>query len=370
MSKGKGLIVLAAGGTGGHLFPAEAIAEKLKQNGYDIQLVCDKRVLSLLEGAFLKTKTFIITSIAPRSGIINKLINILLLFFSTVKISITFLLNRPKLIMSFGGYPTLPAALSAVIFRIPLILHEQNSSLGQINKLFLPFAKNLLISFPNTKQISSKYIKKVVLAGLPLRSKIITLINSKKPEKNKKLFKILVIGGSQGARIFSDVIPQAILNLDQSLQKKIQITQQTRNNLIDGTINTYKKTLCGYQVASFFKNIAELYQQHDLLIIRAGASSIAELMSFQKAAIVVPFAKAKDNHQYHNAKFLSDNSKIIFKEENGFSIDWLSNCLKDFLNDQQKIKNIETSYNAKYTSIHINAADMITNFITSTLIQN
>lgn len=90
MSKGKGLIVLAAGGTGGHLFPAEAIAEKLKQNGYDIQLVCDKRVLSLLEGAFLKTKTFIITSIAPRSGIINKLINILLLFFSTVKISITF----------------------------------------------------------------------------------------------------------------------------------------------------------------------------------------------------------------------------------------------------------------------------------------
>ena len=137
------------------------------------------------------------------------------------------------MVISFGGYPTFPTALYAIIFRVPLILHEQNSVLGQINRLFLPFAKKLLISFPDTQNINKKYDNKVILTGLPIRNKFIKELNSKKNKNGKKSkhLKILVVGGSQGTGLFSHVISQAIQSLDRSLQEKIQITQQVRKKI-------------------------------------------------------------------------------------------------------------------------------------------
>jgi UDP-N-acetylglucosamine--N-acetylmuramyl-(pentapeptide) pyrophosphoryl-undecaprenol N-acetylglucosamine transferase len=305
------------------------------------------------------TEKFIITSTTPQSSIVAKLTNLVALLFSTLKILWIFMRNRPKSVISFGGYPTFPAALSAVILRIPLILHEQNSSLGQVNKLFLPFARKLYTSFPNTRNIGAKYLNAVTLTGLPLRSKIIALTRYAKTQAGAQSLRILVIGGSQGTKLFSDVIPNAIATLDPILQSKIQITQQVRGELINSTNAIYHKTNCQHKIEPFFRNIAELYQQHDLVIIRAGASSIAEVMSFQKAAIIIPFAKSKGNHQYYNAQFLEENSNIIMKEEKDFTIQWLCNCLKDFLAHPEKIQDIESSYNPKYSSMHLNAADAI-----------
>ena len=352
----KRLIVLAAGGTGGHIFPAEAVAEKLREHNYDTKLICDKRVVPLLEGAFLEVEKVVVMLAAPKSSLLSKIKSIVALLFSTIKILWMFLKNRPKLVISFGGYPTLPAALSAVILRVPLVLHEQNSSLGLVNWLFLPFARHLCTSFPSTRKIKKKYSHKVLLTGLPLRNKIIKCIKHPKIQPDDRYFRILVIGGSQGAKLFSDVIPNAIAKLDKSLQERIQITQQVRNELINTTIAIYKETYCKYEVKPFFHNIAELYRQHDLVITRAGASSMAELMSFQKAAIIVPFAKAKDNHQYYNAKFLEDSSQSIVIEEKDFSINRLSNHLREFLKDPEKIRNMEAAYNLAYSSIHVDAS--------------
>lgn len=352
----KKLIVLAAGGTGGHIFPAEAVAEKLREHNYNIKLICDKRVTSLLEGAFLETERVVVTLVAPKSSLLSKIKSIVVLLLSTVKILWMFLKDRHQLVVSFGGYPTLPAALSAVILRVPLVLHEQNSSLGLVNRLFLPFARQLCISFPNTRKIKEKYNHKVLLTGLPLRNKIIKFIKHPKIQPDNQHFRILVIGGSQGTKLFSDVIPNAIAKLDKSLQEKIQITQQVRSELIDTTTAIYRKTRCAHEVKPFFNDIAELYRHHDLVITRAGASSMAELMSFQKAAIIVPFAKAKDNHQYYNAKFLQDSSQSIVVEEKDFSINWLSNHLREFLKDTEKIRNMESAYNLECSSIHLDAS--------------
>jgi UDP-N-acetylglucosamine--N-acetylmuramyl-(pentapeptide) pyrophosphoryl-undecaprenol N-acetylglucosamine transferase len=361
--KNKNLIVLSTGGTGGHIFPAQAIAEKLQSPKTDLQLICDERTLPFLNGIFLKIKIHIITSSIPRKSIVSKLITLSKLMFSTLKVLHILMKNRPKLIVSFGGYTSIPASLSAIILRIPLILHEQNSLLGQINRIFLPFARKLLTSFPNTQKINNKYKDKVLLTGLPLRNKITTFTHQSPAMGSNKTLKILVIGGSQGAKLFSDVIPNAIYSLDKTLQERIEITHQVRNNLLYSTEEVYKKTNCSYTVKSFFKNIFELYQKNDLIIIRAGASSIAELITFKKAAIVIPFAKAKNNHQYYNAKFLTEISGAIMQEEQSFNSNWLACQLKKALDNPKKFKNIEGSYNNKYTSLHINAAANIAELI-------
>ena len=362
-SKSKNFIVLTTGGTGGHIFTAQAIADKLKANNYQLHLICDKRVLSLLGGSFLKIPKSVIIAPAPKTSIFSKLITICVLLFDTLKVFWIFLKNRPKLVLSFGGYPTLPALLSGVILRIPLILHEQNALLGQINRIFLPYVNKLFTSFPHTRKIKNCYKDKVIMTGLPLRGKVIKSTKKTNAKKDNEFLKIMVIGGSQGTKLFSDIVPRAILALNKDLQKKIQITQQVRNNQIKDINEIYKKTHCKYRIKSFFKNIHELYQEHDLIIARAGGASIAELFSFQKACIIVPLRKAKDNHQYYNAKFLSDNSKSIMIDEVNFNAVLLSDNLKKFLVNSMMIQNMANSYNPKYSLMHLNASSTILSFL-------
>ena len=355
MTKNK-LILISTGGTGGHIFPAQAVADRLVSKNYSLHLVTDKRALKYLDGDFLDMRKTVILASGANEKLSQKLLNFTLLIISSLKIMGKFFLQKPKMVISFGGYPTLPASLYAIIFRIPLILHEQNSVLGQINRLFLPFAKKLFISFPNTKNIKEKYKNKIILTGLPIRNKFIEAMNNKKIKRNRCL-KILVVGGSQGARIFSDIIPKSIQNLGKSLQERIYITQQAREENIDEVISEYSKMKCKYNIKTFFDNLEELYDRHDLVICRGGASSIAELMVFKKVAILVPFAKAKDNHQLYNAKFLSENSKIILKTEEKFCSKWLSLFIADLLNNPDKIQDIQKSYNNKYKDLHLNSVN-------------
>ena len=358
-------IIISAGGTGGHVFPAQAIAEKLYKEGYKPHLVCDKRALKYCDGEFGDIEKTIIFSTSPRQNLSNKVLNLSLLLISTLKIMYKFCLKRPKLIISFGGYPAFPASLCAIIFRIPLFLHEQNAVLGQINRIFLPFAEKLLISFPDTKRIKDKYRKKVILTGLPIRESLIKALPDHNARAKLKItnLRILVIGGSQGAKLFSDVVPEAILNLEKSLQTRVRITHQARKEYLDGTIDIYSKTSCKYDVKDFFGNMEELYNKHDLIISRAGASSVVEVLLFQKATILVPFAKAKDNHQFHNAKYLSESSKNIMKEEGQFSPKWLTSYVKDCLENPEVINEVQKSYKNQLRELHINSVNKFFNEI-------
>lgn len=352
----KNKLIISTGGTGGHIFPAQAIADELINKNYDLHLVTDRRALKYLDGAFLDMQKTVIISSNVNEKLSSKLLNFTFLIISSLKIMGKFFLKKPKMVISFGGYPAFPASLYAIIFRIPLILHEQNSVLGQMNRLFLPFAKKLLVSFPSTQNIKEKYKNKVVLTGLPIRNKFIKEVSDKKIKRSKYL-KILVIGGSQGARLFSDIMPEAIQNLDKSLQEKIQITQQVRKENVDEVINKYSKTKCKPIIKTFFDNLGELYNKHDLIISRAGASSTAELLIFKKAAILVPFEKAKDNHQFYNAKFLGKNSKVILKKEDEFSSKWLSLFIGNLLNNPDNLQEIQKSYNNKYKELYLNAGN-------------
>ena len=368
----KSEIIISTGGTGGHIFPAQAIAEKLYLEGYKIRLVCDQRALKYCDGIFRKIKKTMIFSLPPKNKISIKISNLLLLSMSLLKLVLVLMFRRPKLIIAFGGYTSCPASLYSIIFSIPLFLHEQNIIIGQVNRFFLPFANKLFISFPNTQNIESQYIQKVVLTGMPIRNNLIKILQTHSAKKllQSKKIKILVIGGSQGTKIFSNIIPKAILNLEKSLQRKVCITHQVRKEDLSHVMNIYSKTQCDYNIQTFFDSIEDLYCKHNLVISRAGASSVIEILLFQKAAILVPFSQSKDNHQFYNAEYLSKNSNIVLKREEEFLDVWLTSYIKNCLINLTIIKKIEESYKSKLRSIHIDATNQIIKEINSIIQYN
>ncbi|MFQ3306965.1 MAG: UDP-N-acetylglucosamine--N-acetylmuramyl-(pentapeptide) pyrophosphoryl-undecaprenol N-acetylglucosamine transferase [Candidatus Midichloriaceae bacterium] len=347
--------VIATGGTGGHIFPAQAMAEKCIDSNHDVCLICDQRSMPFLDGVFIEVKKQILNVPRSKIKILNILFKYFYLFSNTLLMIVYFVNNRPNQVIAFGGYASFPACLSAVLLKIPLLLHEQNSVLGKINRLFLPFAKNVYTSFYNTKKINEKYKGKVMFIGFPIRKKILSsLKKSKLQQKQKKSLNILVIGGSQGTKLFSDIIPKVIHSLDKKLQEKIHITHQIRDDFIDDANDIYAKTNCSYKISAFFHNMEDLYLSHDLVIARAGASTVVELMIYKKPAILIPLSHSADNHQYDNAKYLKDNCKITLLKEEVFNAKNLKEILDEFLNKPQLLKEAEVSY-GDLGDVHINA---------------
>ncbi len=305
----KNLIVLAAGGTGGHIFPAQAVCSILLKNKYEPLLICDDRTDKFLQKPLSEINRYKIFSQKYSDSIFSKLLALCLIIISTVFVTLKFIKKRPATVIGFGGYPSFPTLLAATILRIPFLIHEQNAVLGRVNRIFSKFAKKVFLTFPDTKFASKN---NAMVTGNFVRPEILGAKNP--PKKTDKIY-ILVIGGSQGAQIFSEVIPNTICNLPKSLQKKLIIRQQARPNLLDSTKLFYKKSAAKVEIKDFFLNIGELIKQADLIICRAGASTIAELTELGKPAIFIPYKHAMDNHQYFNAKHLVANGAAVMIEE-------------------------------------------------------
>lgn len=326
MAKKNNLIVLAAGGTGGHIFPAQAVCGILLKKKYNPLLICDDRTDQFLQKPLSEITRYKTLSRKYSGSIFSKLTALILTLISTFLVTFRFIKTRPKLVIGFGGYPSFPTLLAATVLRIPFIIHEQNAVLGRVNRIFARFAKKVFLTFPNTK---FAHKNNSIVTGNFVRPEILSAKSS--PKKADKIY-ILVIGGSQGAQIFSEVIPHTICNLPKSLQKKLAITQQARPNLLDSTKLFYKKSTAKVEIKDFFLNIGELLKQADLVICRAGASTIAELIELGKPAILIPYRHAMDNHQYFNAKYLVDNGAAIMIEESHLTTQKLGEEILRLLN--------------------------------------
>lgn len=299
--KKRAKLVLVSGGTGGHLFPALALGQVLKEENHHVHYITDKRGSAHIQG---RANARHILSVDHRAGKIKKYINILRDFFSCL---ILFIHIRPHVVMGFGGYPTLAPLAAAILLRIPVALHEQNALLGRANRTLAKYAKKIGLSFKHTWMNPSLTSvcegPKFSLTGNPVRS----VIFSEDAPPKLDLFHILVIGGSQGAKIFCDLIPPAIGLLPAQYQRNIRLEQQCRPEFIDKTIEIYEKMKMNATLSSFIENIGVAYAHADLVICRSGASTIAELLALGKPAILVPLPSSADNHQYLNAKELEDH---------------------------------------------------------------
>ncbi|GAB4137801.1 MAG: undecaprenyldiphospho-muramoylpentapeptide beta-N-acetylglucosaminyltransferase [Sphingomonadales bacterium] len=305
MTARRGHIVLAAGGTGGHLFPAQALATILRARGYSTALVTDARGQALMPGDG-DLQTHVIAAESPsRGGVLGPVKSMLALRRGRAAAKRLYRRQWPRAVVGFGGYAALPAMLAAVSLGIPVIMHEQNAVLGRVNRLAGRRAAAIAVSYADTRFLPSKWRAKAALTGNPVRGQIAALRERPYPHLSRDgVMRLLVIGGSQGARILSDVVPEAVKLLPPAMQRRLQIAQQCRDEDVERVRQAYAALNIPAEIMTFIDDMpAQLAIAH-LVISRAGASTLAELTAAGRPSILVPLPSAMDDHQNANAEIL------------------------------------------------------------------
>ncbi len=324
----KKLFIVTAGGTGGHMFPALALASELQNDNHKVHFITDVR-----GAAYIKPYDFMALDLAGlgRRSVLQKAIGFLKLGRGLFQALFFLLRHRPRMVVGFGGHPALPTLVAAVILHIPIVIHEQNAVLGRVNRLIAPWAKAVAVSFPETKGANKK---NWITTGMPVREDIRRLrAKLFQLPKGSESFNVLVLGGSQGATVFSEVVPQALQLLPKFLRARVQVTQQCRPENLKSTSKFYKDMMIKAEVASFFDDIPQRLAHAHLVISRSGASTCSELMVSGRAAILVPYPLATDDHQTVNASVIVDKSGGWMIAQNEFTPERLAAMLQNLLTD-------------------------------------
>lgn len=304
----KNLIVMAAGGTGGHLFPAKVLAAELKNRHYPVAFVSDKRATPFQRPEEKEDWYFIDSAGVVGKGIFKKISNLWKVFKGLRQAKKLLRLLQPAVVVGFGGYASFPTMRAAQSLGIPTILQEQNAVFGRANWHLLAKARVICLGLPKVANLPAAYIPKTRVTGNPVRTEIIQAAGQPyiKPQPGQA-FHLLILGGSQGAQSFSRFIPSAIALLPLSLRQSLMITQQCRQEDIEMVKNFYEKLGLQANLAKFFEDVPSLLANCQLLVSRAGASTIAELCLVGRPALLIPLPSAADNHQEANAQILVDH---------------------------------------------------------------
>ncbi len=331
-------IIFSAGGTGGHIFPAINLMMHLSEKGYEVILVTDKRGNNFLEKP-LQLKSYEITAGTPTNkNFLNKILSFFVIFKSIIESIKILKKEKPDLVIGFGGYVSFPISFISKFFNLPLVIYENNLVLGRANKYLLPLAKKIFLAKIIEKNFPKKYRSKIVEVGSILNKKIINNTNfSKKKEKN--FFSIIILGGSQGAEIFANIVPP-VINMIKKEGYTLEINQQCIRDQKNLIIEYYNKNNIKNNVFEFENDISELILSSDLAITRCGASSIAELVQARTPFIAVPLPNSIDNHQYLNAKFYEERGCCWVLEQNNFNKINLFNLILNAIKDQNNLLGI------------------------------
>jgi UDP-N-acetylglucosamine--N-acetylmuramyl-(pentapeptide) pyrophosphoryl-undecaprenol N-acetylglucosamine transferase len=303
---GRPRVLLSAGGTGGHLFPAEALATALKRLGIGVILATDRRA-GALAGSFPADEIIQVASATPSGGSplgIAKAAVMLGLGF--VQASRALRRLRPAAVVGFGGYPTVPPVAAAAMLRIPTIVHEQNGVMGRANRFLARRVSAIATGFPEARGIPQGIAVRVVHTGNPVRPAVLEAARMPYPAalRGGKL-RLLVFGGSQGARVMGDVVPAAVERLPKDLLPQLVVTQQAREEDALRVMKTYARIIGHAEVQPFFKDLPRRMAESHLVVSRSGASTVAELAVIGRPAILVPLPGALDQDQAANAQVLA-----------------------------------------------------------------
>ncbi|MCK5595339.1 undecaprenyldiphospho-muramoylpentapeptide beta-N-acetylglucosaminyltransferase [bacterium] len=351
-------IIFAAGTTGGHLYPALAIADYIKKKveNPEILFLISRRISS---DKIIKTG-FQTAAIFGKGWNRNKLFSIipclLEAFLSLIQSFIIILKFKPDLVVGMGSYLSISPIIAAYLMRIPTLIHEQNVIPGSTNKLLANIAAEIDVAFDETK----KYLpckSKIVTVGNPIRDDILKAAGKKNNPASKKKKTILVFGGSQGAHQINIISSNTFINIKDHLKhwQIIYITGQRDYQLI---LDKYKKTNLDVRVMPFTEHIADIYADSDLAISRAGAMTISETSLFGIPTVLIPYPHAAANHQFHNGKLLSDNEAGIIIEEKNLCVATLSDKILDLIKNEHKLKQMALN-SRKLGKLHINSTEKI-----------
>ena len=310
------LAVVAAGGTGGHLFPAEALAQALTLRGWRIVLATDTRGARFAEGFPAEERIGLSAATFRRGDPVGMARAGLQIAQGVLQARAAFKRLRPAVVVGFGGYPSLPAMLAAFSMGVPTVIHEQNAVIGRANRLLAGRASAVACAFPTLKKAPASVSRRAVVVGNPIRPHVRALFEEpyKRPGKTIHL---LITGGSQGARLLSELPPMAIQLLPEALRARLRVHQQTRTDSIEMARAAYAEALVEAEIAPFFRDMASRLSEAHLVIGRAGASTCCEIAVAGKPAILVPLKVALDDDQGQNARLLADagGAEILSEDE-------------------------------------------------------
>ncbi|WKA27438.1 undecaprenyldiphospho-muramoylpentapeptide beta-N-acetylglucosaminyltransferase [Bradyrhizobium roseum] len=306
MDKNAPLILLAAGGTGGHLFPAEALGVELIRRGLRVRLVTDARALHY-SGLFTADDIDVVPSETVRGRSLMALLRtVTTLGHGTLVAARLVRRLKPAAVVGFGGYPTLPPLMAARFLGVPGIIHDANAVLGRANRFLSRRVNAIATSLPGVLDRDPDLAGKTVTVGTPMRPAVLTAaaVPFAQPEPNGPL-RLLVVGGSQGARVMSDIVPGAIEKLEPMLWSRLILTQQVRKEDMGRVRAIYERRRINAELAPFFTDLPARLASSHLVISRSGAGTVAELAAIGRPSILVPLPGAIDQDQFANAGVLA-----------------------------------------------------------------
>ena len=310
-------ILLAAGGTGGHVFPAEALAAELAARGHALAFVTDTRGKGF-GAAMQDVPLYRIPAGTPTGrnlgGKLMAGLDILRGFLAAWRLIKRL---RPVAAIGFGGYPALPLMLAATQLRLPSLIHEQNAVLGRVNRLLAGRVDAIALSFAETRFLPQAAQANVT--GNPVRPAILQAAAKASYDAPLGEIDLLILGGSQGARVLSDAVPAALAALPDDLRRRLRVTQQCRTEDLERVRAAYATSGIQAETASFFSDVAERMTRAHLLISRAGASTTAEIAAIGRPSLLVPYAYATDDHQTANAQALVNAGAAVLVSQADFT---------------------------------------------------
>lgn len=307
------LILIAAGGTGGHMFPAQALAEALLARGWRVKLSTDARG-ARYAGGFPDAVRIDTVSAATfaRGGLGAKIKVPFKLALGVLGAALGMVIDRPRAVVGFGGYPSIPALAAAWLLRVPRMIHEQNGVLGRVNQIFARRVNQLACGTWPTEGADGLNAE---FTGNPVRAAVLERAGAGYIPPGDYPMDLLVIGGSQGARILSDVVPEAICALPDDLKRNLTVAHQAREEDMDRVLTAYEAGGVKADIAPFFPDIPRRLSECQLVISRAGASSVADISVIGRPSVLVPYAAASANHQAANARMLGGvDAAVVFPE--------------------------------------------------------
>jgi UDP-N-acetylglucosamine--N-acetylmuramyl-(pentapeptide) pyrophosphoryl-undecaprenol N-acetylglucosamine transferase len=312
-------IAIAAGGTGGHLFPAEALSAALSCRGVEVVLMTDDRGAQYGE-KFPASAIHVVPSATVRGRNPFTLARTAAMLALGI-VKAWFLLGRlkPAAVIGFGGYPTVPPLLAAALRGLPTLIHEQNGVMGRANRLLSGRVTAIATSFPGAVAQQPRLAAKATRVGNPVRPAVIAASASPYAAPESGPFNLLVFGGSQGAQVMADIVPAAVASLAPDLRARLSLVQQARQEDLARVIDAYAKTGVAAEVAPFFEDLPARIAAAHLIVSRSGASTVTELAAIGRPAILVPLPHALDNDQLVNAIMLENAKGAICLRQADFT---------------------------------------------------
>jgi len=328
-------IVLATGGTGGHVFPAEALAGELARRGHNLALITDARG-KRWKGALAQHPIHYIRAASPSGGVMGKVMGIVRLGLGFFDARTALRGLHPSAVVGFGGYASVPTVMAASSAGVPTVIHEQNAVLGRANRILVGRARRIATSFPRVRFLADD--GRAVLTGNPVRDDIRALAaNDYVPPQAGGEFRLLITGGSQGTRAFADIVPVAVEALPAELRARLRIEQQCRSEDLQRVRDAYARMGVNAVTADFFADIPARLAGAHLVVARAGASTVAELTASGRPSILVPYPHATDDHQTANARALDEVGASILLPTPQFTAASLAQHLQTLMADPQRL---------------------------------